>query len=97
MATTQSLVDQIKLELKTAGITYAMGRDPYSDAHVENTLSDDFKTFMSPDSKGRIMRILKPEALLAAGTKSDQARLLSDWILESFDLIRECFAPGASE
>ena len=80
-----------------AGITYAMGRDPFSDAHVENTLSDDFKTFMSPDSKGRIMRILKPEALLTAGTKSDQARLLSDWILESFDLIRECFAPGASE
>lgn len=75
-----------------AGITHAMGRDPFTDAHVENTLPDDFVSFMSPDSKGRIMRILKPEQLLTASTKSDQARVLSDWILESFDLISECFA-----
>lgn len=74
-----------------AGITHAMGRDPFEDAHVQNTLSDEFKAFMSPDKKGRIMRILPPDALLAASSKSDQAKLLSDWILESFDMVKECF------
>ncbi|MBI4898577.1 MAG: hypothetical protein HY827_09480 [Actinobacteria bacterium] len=75
-----------------AGITHAMGRDPFGDARVENTLSDEFKSFMSPDSTGRIMRILKPEELLSASTRDDQARILSDWILESFDQIAECFS-----
>lgn len=74
-----------------AGITHAMGRDPFSDARVENTLSDEFKLFMSPDSTGRIMRILKPEELLSAGSQDDQASILSDWILESFELIAQCF------
>lgn len=74
-----------------AGINHPMGRDPFTDARVENTLSDEFKSFMTPDSTGRIMRILKPEELLAADTKSDQARILSDWILASFDAIGECF------
>lgn len=75
-----------------AGITHSMGRDPFSDARVENTLPDSFQSFMSPDSTGRIMRILKPEELLSASTQEDQARALSDWILESFDMIGECFA-----
>ncbi len=74
-----------------AGITHSMGRDPFSDAHVENTLPDSFESFMSPDSTGRVMRILKPEELLSANTQEDQARVLSDWILESFDLIGACF------
>lgn len=74
-----------------AGITYPMGRDPFGDAGVENTLSDDFKTFMSPDSKGRIMRILNPDALLAESSQDGQAGILADWILESFNLVKGCF------
>lgn len=74
-----------------AGITHGMGRNPFEDAQVENTLSDEFKAFMSPEQKGRIMRILPPEALLEASSQEDQARILSDWILASFEQVKGCF------
>lgn len=74
-----------------AGITHAVGRDPFADGRDDSALADGFTAFRTPDKQDRRMRVLRPEELVAAGSIDQQARQLADWVIESFDAVDKCF------
>lgn len=78
-----------------AGLTHALSKDPFPEEADPSALLPGFEVWR--DGWGRRMRSLRPETLLRFDDPDDQAGILADWIVETFQSVEAAFRTPANE